>query len=140
VKIRTGERDLHSGTYGGAALNGMHALMQALSGVTPRDGRVPEPLRVGIVTPAEDELADWSSQMPGAQELAGQNARPADATAADEFYVRSWAEPSVDVNGLGGGSPHLQKTVIPVLGEANVSIRLVAGQQPDQIAPVFERL
>jgi acetylornithine deacetylase/succinyl-diaminopimelate desuccinylase-like protein len=78
--------------------------------------------------------------MPGAEELAGQGARPADAAAADEFYVRTWAEPAVDVNGLAGGSPHLQKTVIPVVGEANVSVRLAAGQQPDEIAPVFERL
>jgi acetylornithine deacetylase/succinyl-diaminopimelate desuccinylase-like protein len=140
VEVRTGERDLHSGTYGGAALNGMHALMQTLSGVMPRDGRVPEPLRAGLAPPAEQELADWGSQMPGAQELAGQGARPADAAAADEFYVRTWAEPSVDVHGLAGGSPHLQKTVIPVVGEANVSIRLAAGQQPDEIAPVVERL
>ena len=140
VKVRAGERDLHSGTYGGAALNGMHALMHALSGVTPRDGRVPEPLRIGLVPPADEELADWSSQMPGVQELADQGARPADAAAADEFYVRTWAEPSVDVHGLAGGSPHLQKTVIPVVGEANVSIRLAAGQQPDEIGPVFERL
>jgi acetylornithine deacetylase/succinyl-diaminopimelate desuccinylase-like protein len=120
------------------ALHG--ALMQALSGVMPRDGRLPEPLRAGLTPPAEQELADWASQMPGAQELAGQGARPADATAADEFYVRTWAEPSVDVNGLAGGSPHLQKTVIPVVGEANVSIRLAAEQQPGEIAPVFERL
>jgi acetylornithine deacetylase/succinyl-diaminopimelate desuccinylase-like protein len=140
VTVRVGERDLHSGTYGGAALNGMHALMQALSGVSPRDGRVPEPLRAGLVPPSREELADWATQKPGAEELAAQGARAADAVAADEFYVRTWAEPSVDVNGLAGGSPHLQKTVIPVVGEANVSIRLAAGQRPEDIAPVFERL
>jgi acetylornithine deacetylase/succinyl-diaminopimelate desuccinylase-like protein len=78
--------------------------------------------------------------MPGAEELAGQGARPADAKAADEFYLRTWAEPSVDVHGLAGGSPHLQKTVIPVEAEANLSIRLVAGQHPDEIVPAFERL
>ena len=31
VRVRTGERDLHSGVYGGAAMNGVHALMQALA-------------------------------------------------------------------------------------------------------------
>ena len=41
VRVRTGERDLHSGMYGGAALNATHALLQALSGVLPRDGRLP---------------------------------------------------------------------------------------------------
>ncbi len=140
VDIRTGVRDLHSGVYGGAALNGMHALMQTLSGVLPQDGQVPEPLRAGVVRPTEEELADWASQPPGAAELAGQGARPADSKAAEEFYLRTWGAPSVDVHGLHGGSPELQKTVIPIAGEANVSIRLAPGQLPDEIAPVVERL
>ena len=140
LKVRSGGRDLHSGTYGGAALNGMHALMQTLSGVLPREGRVPEPLRAGLVPPTEQELADWASQTPGAEELAGQGARPADAEAAGEFYLRTWGEPSVDVHGLEGGSPQLQKTVIPVAGEANLSIRLAPGQHPDVIGPEVERL
>ena len=54
--------------------------------------------------------------------------------------MRTWAEPAVTVNGLVGGEPHLQKTVLPVFAEANVSIRLAPGQDPDEIAPVFERL
>ena len=140
VKVRTGARDLHSGTYGGAALNAMHALMQALSGVTARDGRLPEPLRTGLVPPTEQELADWAAQTPGAEELAGQGARPADGRAAEEFYLRTWGEPSVDVNGIEGGSPQLQKTVIPVAAEANVSMRLAPGQAPDVVVPEFERL
>jgi acetylornithine deacetylase/succinyl-diaminopimelate desuccinylase-like protein len=140
VRVRTGSRDLHSGTYGGAALNAMHALMQALGSVLPRDGRVPEPLRAGVVAPTGEELADWAKQTPGAEELAGQGARPADAKAAEEFYVRTWGEPSVDVHGIEGGSPQLQKTVIPVLAEANLSIRLAPGQHPDDIGPVLERL
>ena len=45
-----------------------------------------------------------------------------------------------DVNGFFGGEPHLQKTVLPVTAEANVSIRLAPGQDPDEIAPIFERL
>jgi acetylornithine deacetylase/succinyl-diaminopimelate desuccinylase-like protein len=118
----------------------MHALMQTLSGVLPHDGRVPEALRAGIIPPTEQELADWRAQTPGAEELAGQRARAADARAAEEFYLRTWGEPSVDVNGIGGGSPLLQKTVIPVEAEANVSIRLAPGQHPDVIAQIFERL
>ena len=140
VSVRTGGRDLHSGTFGGAALNAMHALMQTLSGLAPRNGRLPEPLRKGLVPPTEQELADWASQEPGAEALAGQAARPADPRAAEEFYLRTWGEPSVDVHGLEGGSPQLQKTVIPVAGEANVSIRLAPGQHPDVIGPEAERL
>ncbi len=140
LRVRTGARDLHSGTFGGAALNATHALLQTLSGVAARDGRLPAPLRVGIVPPTEQELADWSSQQPGAEVLSDQGAQPADARAAEEFYVRTWAEPSIDVNGVEGGSPQLQKTVIPVLAEANLSLRLVAGQRVDEVAPEVERL
>jgi acetylornithine deacetylase/succinyl-diaminopimelate desuccinylase-like protein len=140
VRIRSGGRDLHSGTFGGAALNGMHALIQTLSGVLPRNGRLPDQLREGLIRPTEEELADWASQAPGGQVLAGQNARPADPLAAEEFYLRTWGEPSLDVHGLAGGSPRLQKTVIPAAGEANLSIRLAPGQHPDTIAPVVEQL
>ncbi len=44
------------------------------------------------------------------------------------------------MHGLKGGSPTLQKTVIPVEAEANVSIRLVGDQDPAVIAPAFEAL
>jgi acetylornithine deacetylase/succinyl-diaminopimelate desuccinylase-like protein len=140
VRVRTGGRDLHSGTFGGAALNANHALLQTLSGVLAREGRLPEPLRRGVVPPTDQELRDWASQEPGAEVLAGQDARPSDATAAEELYLRTWAEPSVDVNGIEGGSPQLQKTVIPVVAEANLSIRLAPGQHPDEIGPEVERL
>jgi len=140
VNVRTGERDLHSGLFGGAALNAMHALVQTLSAVLPRDGRLPEPLRTGIVPPSPEELGSWAGLTPGSQLLADVGARPADPKAAEGFYVRTWAEPSVDVHGLAGGSPQLVKTVLPVEAWANVSIRLAPGQSTGEIAPAFERL
>jgi acetylornithine deacetylase/succinyl-diaminopimelate desuccinylase-like protein len=140
VSVRAGGQDLHSGVFGGAAQNAMHALLQALSGVVHRNGRAPEPLRAGIVPPSEEEVAGWASLPSGEEELATLNAVPADERAAEEFYVRTWAEPSVDVHGLAGGSPHLQKTVLPAQADANVSIRLAPGQTVEAIAPVFERL
>jgi acetylornithine deacetylase/succinyl-diaminopimelate desuccinylase-like protein len=140
VTVRTGRQDLHSGVYGGAALNAMHALMQALGGVTHRDGRAPEPLRAGIAPLGEEETSGWAELPPGAGELSGLGATPADERAAEEFYLRTWAEPSVDVHGIAGGSPHLQKTVLPVQADANVSIRLAPGQTVEAISSVFERL
>jgi acetylornithine deacetylase/succinyl-diaminopimelate desuccinylase-like protein len=141
VRVTTGERDLHSGVFGGGALSATHALIRTLAGVLAGpDGRLPEPLRKGVIPPTKQELEDWSSQAPGGEVLADQGARPMDAAAAEEFYVRTWAEPSLDVNGVEGGSPQLQKTVIPVNAEANLSIRLAAGQKVEQIAPEVERL
>ena len=140
VRVRTGERDFHSGIFGGAALNALHALVQTLAAVLAKEGRLPEPLRAGIAPPTEAELAAWAELTPGPEELAAQGARPMDAGAEDEFYLRTFAEPSLDVNGIEGGSPHLQKTVLPAEAHANVSIRLAPGQDPDQIAAEAERM
>jgi acetylornithine deacetylase/succinyl-diaminopimelate desuccinylase-like protein len=140
LSLRSGGHDLHSGIYGGAAMNAAHALAQALTAVTARDGRLPEPLRAGIQPPTQVELDSWRELPSGAGELAGQDARPADARAADEFYVRTFAEPALEINGFAAGSPYLQKTVLPVKADANVSIRLAPGQDPDTITAAFERL
>ena len=44
------------------------------------------------------------------------------------------------MNGIAGGSPVLQKTVLPVSAEANLSIRLAPGQDVDEIGDAVERL
>src|SRR5262245_31632947 len=140
VKVRTGDRDLHSGIYGGAAMNATHALMQVLGAVLPRDGRLPESLYDGMIRPSEEEIASWSELESGPDGLAKAGAKPADARAAEDLYLRTWVEPAVDVHGLTSGSPILQKTVIPVEAEANVSIRLVPGQDDRAIGAEMERL
>ena len=58
-----------------------------------------------------------------------------DPRAAEEFYLRTFAEPALDVNGFESGSPHLQKTVLPVEAVANLSIRLAPGQQVERDRP-----
>src|SRR6201992_3886807 len=140
VVLRTGERDLHYGMYGGAALNAAHALVHTLDAVVARNGRLVEPLRQGLTAPTAQELEGWRALPTGAHELAAQGARPKDANAAEEFYLRTFAEPALDVNGVESGSPQLQKTVLPVQAAANLSIRLAPGQGPAQIAANFETL
>jgi acetylornithine deacetylase/succinyl-diaminopimelate desuccinylase-like protein len=140
VVLRSGDKDLHSGMYGGAALNAAHALIKTLDALIAHDGVLVEPLRAGIAPPTGEELAGWAMLPPGASELSDQGARPKDAHAAEDFYGRTFAEPALDVNGIHSGSPVLQKTVLPVEAIANVSIRLAPGQDPDEIAPVVERL
>jgi len=140
VRVRTGERDLHSGVFGGAALNASHVLMEVLSAVLPQDGTVPEPLRAGAVRPTDEEIASWSQLDEGAEVLSAQGARPMDSKAAEDFYLRTFVDPAVDVHGLLSGSPQLQKTVLPVEAEANVSIRIVPGQDDKAIAAEMERL
>jgi acetylornithine deacetylase/succinyl-diaminopimelate desuccinylase-like protein len=140
LTLRSGERDLHSGHYGGAALNAVTALCQLLAAVSARDGRLAEPLRQGIRVPTAEELEGWRSLPAGADELALAGVAPMDRDAARDYYLRTFAEPALDVNGILGGSPTLEKTVLPVQAQANVSIRLAPGQDPDVIAPAFEQM
>jgi acetylornithine deacetylase/succinyl-diaminopimelate desuccinylase-like protein len=140
LTLRTGERDLHSGMYGGAALNAAHAMIKMLNGLVAHDGTLVDELRVGRAEPTAEELAGWQALPAGASELSDQGARPKDAHAAEDFYLRTFAEPAIDVNGISTGSPQLQKTVLPVEAIANVSMRLAPGQKIDDVAPVVERL
>ena len=111
VKVRTGERDLHSGMYGGAALNAIHVLIALPRRGARRAGRpLPEPLRAGIAPPTAEELDAWSQLPPGAEAISEAGAQPLDAKAGEEFYVRTWAEPSADVNGIIGGKPGVRNT------------------------------
>jgi acetylornithine deacetylase/succinyl-diaminopimelate desuccinylase-like protein len=141
VTVRTGERDLHSGMYGGAALNAIHVLMRIFQSVLAGpDGRLPEPLRQGIIAPAPEELAAWAALPPGADEIRGQGARPLDANAEAEFYTRTWAEPSADVNGIIGGKPGLRNTTLSVRASGECTIRLAPGQDVDTIGAAAEKL
>jgi len=134
LRLRTGERDLHSGVFGGAALNGAHALMRTLEAVVS----MPEGVRAGVIDPMDEERRSWDELDTGAAVLEEAGARPADEAAADEFYTRTLASPAVDVHGIAVGEPHLQKTVLPVSAEANVSIRLAPGQDVEEIDGAFQ--
>ena len=134
IEVSTGERDLHSGHYGGTALNAIHALSQALTALLPRDGRLPEPLRAGVTPAPEDEVAGWSALPPGAEELARVGAAPLDAHAAAEFYERVFVEPSLDVTGILGGKPGLRNTTLVSRAEAGITIRVAPGQDPTVLA------
>lgn len=140
VEVRTGERDLHSGHYGGVAMNAIHALAQALTALLPRGGRLPEALRAGVRAPGEDEVAGWAALPPGADEIARVGAVPLDDLAADEFYERVFTEPSLDVTGILGGKPGVRNTTLVSRASAGVTIRVAPGQDPEVLATVAEQL
>jgi acetylornithine deacetylase/succinyl-diaminopimelate desuccinylase-like protein len=140
VEVRTGERDLHSGHYGGVAMNAIHVLAETLAAVLPRDGRLPEELRAGVATPGEDEVAGWAELPPGADEIARVGAVPLDDRAAEEFYERVFVEPSVDVTGILGGKPGLRNTTLVSHASAGITIRVAPGQDPHVLAAGAERL
>ena len=140
VEARAGQRDLHSGVFGGAALNALHVLVAALNRLLLHDGRLVPALQAGLVPVGADEARGWSDLPDGAGVLAAKGAIPADETAAEEFYLRTWALPSIDINGIEGGSPVLQKTIVVSSAHANVSMRLASGQTVERVLPVIEQL
>jgi acetylornithine deacetylase/succinyl-diaminopimelate desuccinylase-like protein len=137
IEVRTGDRPIHSGMYGGAALNAFHALHLALANVLPRDGRLPEPLRAGLVPPTPEEIATWDELPDGAGMLAQAGARPADPAAGAELHTRTGADASLDVHRIHGGQA---RTIVPELATCDLSLRIAPGQDAAEISAAFEGL
>ncbi|MBI5104546.1 MAG: M20/M25/M40 family metallo-hydrolase [Solirubrobacterales bacterium] len=127
VDVRTAERDLHSGMYGGSALNALHAAHAMLAPLLPGpDGMLRDELREGIAPPSEAELRSWEQLPPGDEVLRAAGARPAYEGAGAEYYEKNGADASFEVNEVKAGEP---RTVIPHRARVTVSQRLAPGQQ-----------
>ena len=138
IRVHTGERDLHSGMYGGAVLNAAHVLMAMLAEVAPdAEGRVRSELAAGVAPVAAEERESWKRLPPGAPALAAVGAAEVTAGAGDEYYERTGAATAVDVNMIEVGEP---RTIVPSTARGHVSVRLAPGQQAAQLAPELERL
>jgi acetylornithine deacetylase/succinyl-diaminopimelate desuccinylase-like protein len=136
--VRAAARDLHSGMFGGSALNSLHALHAALANVLPGpDGRVRDELRVGIAPIADAERESWKALPGGDESLAQAGARPAYPDAGAEYVERNGSDTAVDVNQIVAGDA---RTVIPAVSRATVSIRLAPGQDPEAMGAELERL
>ncbi|MGZ6641270.1 MAG: M20/M25/M40 family metallo-hydrolase [Solirubrobacteraceae bacterium] len=131
VEVRTSRRDLHSGIYGGSALNAIHVLHGVLGAVLPGpDGRLRGELRAGIAPASDAERASWARLPAGDQVLAAVGAAPLHPGAGAEYYERNGADASLDVNAIGAGEP---RTVVPSVARATLSMRLAPGQDPAQV-------
>jgi acetylornithine deacetylase/succinyl-diaminopimelate desuccinylase-like protein len=138
LTVRTAERDLHSGVYGGSALNALHALHLALAAVVPGpDGRLRDELLAGAAPPTQAERDSWAKLPPGDELLAAAGARPAYPGAGAEYYERNGAQPSLEVNAIHAGE---HRTVIPAVAEASISQRLAPGQSGQAALATLERL
>jgi acetylornithine deacetylase/succinyl-diaminopimelate desuccinylase-like protein len=141
LRITTGKTEQHAGLYGGAALAATDALTRTLAAVLPGpDGLLPAPLRAGVVEASGQERHDWLMQPPGSELLADAGLRPADASAAADFHLRTRAEPAVTIHGIASGHATEYAATIPVEAHANFSVRTIGGQSARSIASTFEQL
>ena len=138
LDVRTAERNLHSGMYGGSTLNALHVMNHLLAQVLPGpDGRLREELRAGILPPSPAEVESWKRLIPGAQAIADAGGRPVHKGAGAEYYERNGADAALDVNELIGGEP---RTVVPAHAHATVSMRLAPGQDSEEMLAVLTGL
>ena len=140
LTIRTANRDLHSGLYGGVALNPIRVLTQLLGGLHGKNGRVRIPgFYDGIKRPGKKQLAQWKALGAGVKtQLKDVGLSTPAGEDAYSPIEQLWARPTVEVNGIWGGytGPGV-KTVIPSTAHAKLSFRLVPGQDPHAVLKAF---
>src|ERR1022692_2610933 len=106
IDVRGPDQDLHSGSFGGAVPNPLHALAGLLAGLHDTDGRVMLPGfydRVVELTPAERELFARLPFDAKAWLAAAGNSGAATGEAGFSTLERIWARPTAEVNGMWGG-------------------------------------
>lgn len=136
LRVQGADRDLHSGTFGGAVQNPLNALATLLAGIKGPDGRVRIECFYDAVRPLEDwERAEFA-RLPFS-EPDFQADLKVEALFGEQGFTtleRKWARPTFDVHGLWGGySGAGPKTVLPCKAGAKFSFRLVPDQEPKEI-------
>jgi acetylornithine deacetylase/succinyl-diaminopimelate desuccinylase-like protein len=140
LHVQGANRDLHSGTYGGAVANPLNALTTLLAGLMGPDGKIQIAGFYDAVKPLEKWERTAFAELPFS-EAAFQADLGVSALTGESGYTtqeRKWARPTCDVHGLFGGyAGPGPKTVLPCKGGAKLSFRLVPNQDPKTIDRLF---
>ncbi len=134
-------RDLHSGSFGGGVPNPLHAMASLLAGLHDEQGRVTLPRYYDRVLPLIDEERDLLARLPFDEKNWLADAGHSGSLYGEEGFStleRIWARPTAEINGMWGGHTGPgSKTIIPKAAHAKVSFRLVADQDPADVAAGF---
>jgi acetylornithine deacetylase/succinyl-diaminopimelate desuccinylase-like protein len=138
IHVRTADRDLHSGTYGGVAPNALEVLVRILGGLKSRSGEIELPkLYKSVKEPTKAELKAWKKLPFDQKKYLAEELTARALTGLKEYSVfeRTWALPTFDIHGIRGGfAGEGAKTVIPARAMAKVSLRLVPGLSFERVA------
>jgi acetylornithine deacetylase/succinyl-diaminopimelate desuccinylase-like protein len=135
-------RDLHSGLFGGAAQNPIHALAKLLGLIHNDQGRViVSGFYDGVNELAPEIHAQWRSLDFDEKKFLAEIGQTKAAGEANQSVLEQiWARPTCDVNGIWGGYTGVgSKTVIPSKAHAKVSFRLVNRQDPEKVQVAFRK-
>jgi acetylornithine deacetylase/succinyl-diaminopimelate desuccinylase-like protein len=132
------DTDLHSGSFGGGVPNPLHALAALLAGLHDADGRVTLPGFYDRVQPLSVAERELFARLPFDEKAWLADAGHSQAASGEAGYStleRIWARPTAEVNGMWGGHTGPGgKTIVPRQAQAKVSFRLVAHQEPADVA------
>ncbi len=141
VDVTGADTDLHSGMYGGAVQNPIHALVQILNSMRGLDGRI-------LIEGFYDEVRELSdAEKTQISSLPFDEAEFMDRVGVTELYgepgfsnpERIWTRPTLELNGIWGGfQGEGLKTVLPNKAHAKITCRLVADQDPKYINSLIE--
>ena len=145
AELVTGTQDLHSGMVGGAAVNPLNVLIQALSRCVDARGHV-------IIPGIQEELPELSAEeqetLARTAEIFNLDKLIADtgdaqmySSEALELLQRIWVRPTFEVHGFEGAQsePDVIKTALPYAVKAKLTMRLVAGQEPERVKALLEQ-
>ena len=137
IELRGPNRDLHSGLYGGAVPNPLNQLARLIALLHDEEGRVTIPGFYDDVRPVEAWEKEGYAQL-NLDEKAYREDLGLKALWGEKGYgvlERTWARPTLDVNGMWGGYQGPGgKTIIPSVAYAKITMRMVPQQDPKKIA------
>ncbi|MEL6452636.1 MAG: M20/M25/M40 family metallo-hydrolase [Pseudomonadota bacterium] len=143
ITITAPNKDLHSGMYGGVAMNPIRVLTRVLAGLHDDQGRVTIPGFYDGVHEVPDAIrSQWQGLAFDHATFLGDVGLSEPAGEADRTPLEMiWSRPTCEVNGIWGGyTGEGFKTVLPSKASAKVSFRLVGDQDPHAIRANFRQM
>ena len=132
--------DLHSGMYGGAAMNPIRVLSRIIAALHDENGRITVPgFYDGVADLPDELLAQWEGLGFDDAGFLGDVGLSIPAGEAGRSVLEMiWSRPTCEVNGIRGGyAGDGFKTVLPSQASAKISFRLVGEQDPFAIRESF---